>query len=98
MKSRLVEIECCLEYGANEIDIVIDRSLVLTEQWEKLFEEIKAMKDVCKDKACMKTILAVGELRNYNDVNIIFLHITLFERKLIRYIINQRFIKHQSFL
>lgn len=70
MKSRLLEIECCLEYGANEIDIVIDRSLVITEQWEQLFNEVKAMKNVCQGKACMKTILAVGELRNYNDVRI----------------------------
>lgn len=39
-----MEIEYCVKNGAAEIDVVIDRSLVLTGQWELLYSELKKMK------------------------------------------------------
>jgi len=54
--------------GAAEIDVVIDRSLVLTHQWEKLYQDIQQMKEACGPKAHMKTILAAGELGSLTNV------------------------------
>ncbi|GLV37806.1 Deoxyribose-phosphate aldolase [Carabus blaptoides fortunei] len=68
LRTRLDEIKYAVEMGATEIDIVIDRSLVLTAQWEKLYQEIQQMKEACGQNAHMKTILAVGELGNLNNV------------------------------
>lgn len=67
LKSRLEEIRFAVEKGATEIDIVIDRSLALTGQWEKMYHEIKAMRAACGE-AHMKSILATGELGNLNNV------------------------------
>lgn len=68
LRTRLEEIGTAVENGATEIDIVIDRSLVLTHQWEKLYQEIQQMKEACGPKAHMKTILAVGELGSLTNV------------------------------
>lgn len=65
--TRLEEIKWAVKQGAKEIDIVIDRSLVLTGQWERLYNEIKEMRDACGD-AHMKAILAAGELTNLSNV------------------------------
>lgn len=67
LDSRLREIELAVKSGANEIDIVINRSLVLTNNWKELFYELGEMKRAC-GAAHMKTILAVGELPTYHDV------------------------------
>ncbi|XP_060534282.1 deoxyribose-phosphate aldolase [Cylas formicarius] len=67
LKTRLDEIRYAVDQGANEIDIVIDRSLVLTGRWEDLYQEIKQMKEACGE-AHMKTILATGELGTLNNV------------------------------
>ncbi|KAH1013779.1 hypothetical protein HUJ04_002723 [Dendroctonus ponderosae] len=69
LKSRLEEIRYAVEKGANEIDIVIDRSLVLTGQWEELYREIQQMKEAC-GLAHMKAILATGELDTLNNVRV----------------------------
>ncbi|KAL1498360.1 hypothetical protein ABEB36_009172 [Hypothenemus hampei] len=67
LHARLEEIKYAVQKGAQEIDIVINRTLVLTGQWEALYEEIKQMKEA-SGKAHMKTILATGELGNLNNV------------------------------
>lgn len=68
LQTRLDEINFAVGQGATEIDIVIDRSLVLTGQWETLYQEIQQMKAACGEKAHMKSILATGELANLNNV------------------------------
>lgn len=65
--TRLQEIEFAVKEGANEIDIVIDRSLVLIGKWEILYDEIKQMRSACGD-AHMKVILGAGELINLSNV------------------------------
>ncbi|XP_076269395.1 deoxyribose-phosphate aldolase [Rhynchophorus ferrugineus] len=67
LKTRLEEIRYAVENGAKEIDIVINRSLVLTGEWEELYREIQQMKEAC-GKAHMKSILATGELGTLNNV------------------------------
>jgi deoxyribose-phosphate aldolase len=68
LETRLEEINTAVTNGATEIDVVIDRSLVLSHQWEKLYQEIQQMKEACGSKAHMKTILAVGELGSLTNV------------------------------
>ncbi|ETN60523.1 deoxyribose-phosphate aldolase [Anopheles darlingi] len=61
LETRLQEIRFAIEQGATEIDIVIDRSLVLTGKWNELYDEIVSMRKACGDKVHLKTILGIGE-------------------------------------
>jgi deoxyribose-phosphate aldolase len=60
-RQRVEEIHASVDAGAEEIDVVITRELVLTAQWEALYEEVKAFREAC-GPAHLKTILAT--LRN----------------------------------
>lgn len=68
LESRLVEIQNAIDDGATEIDIVLDRSLVLTGKWQELYNEVVAMRKVCGKRAHMKTILAIGECGSAENV------------------------------
>ncbi|KAL1131388.1 hypothetical protein AAG570_011005 [Ranatra chinensis] len=67
LSTKLQEISYCVSQGASEIDVVIDRSLVLAQKWEQLYNEIKQMKIAC-GPAHMKTILAVGECGSFDNI------------------------------
>jgi len=67
LETRVREIEMAVERGATEIDIVINRRLVLCGEWKELYDEISAMKKAC-GAAHMKTILGVGELGTLQNV------------------------------
>uniref|UniRef100_UPI00398F04E7 deoxyribose-phosphate aldolase n=1 Tax=Pristiophorus japonicus TaxID=55135 RepID=UPI00398F04E7 len=64
---RLQEITMAIEDGATEIDIVINRTLVLRGQWEELYKEIQQCRDVCGE-VHMKTILGTGELGSFTNI------------------------------
>ncbi len=64
---KLKDIEYCVANGADEIDIVINRKLVLQGKWKELYEEVSAFRIACGD-AHMKTILATGELGTLRNV------------------------------
>ncbi len=64
---RLAEIEASVAAGAQEIDIVISRRHVLTEDWPALYEEVKAFRQAC-GPAHIKAILATGELGSLKKV------------------------------
>jgi deoxyribose-phosphate aldolase len=68
LPQRLGEIEQAIEAGAKEIDIVINRTYVLTGDWETLYDEIKQCRATCGDAAHMKTILATGDLGTLKQV------------------------------
>ena len=65
---RDAEIEQAIEAGAAEIDIVIPRYDVLTGNWQKLYDEIRAFRKTCGEAAHMKTILATGDLATLKQV------------------------------
>ncbi|KAJ8245521.1 hypothetical protein GJAV_G00271630 [Gymnothorax javanicus] len=67
LKTRLEEVRMAVQDGASEIDIVINRTLALTGQWEALYQEIQQFREAC-GKAHMKSILAVGELGSFATV------------------------------
>lgn len=68
LSTRLEEIRYAIEEGATEIDIVIDRNLVLRGDWQRLYDEIVEMRKACGDVVHMKTILAVGECGSMENV------------------------------
>jgi deoxyribose-phosphate aldolase len=67
LAQRLDEIRASVAAGAEEIDIVITRSHVLTEDWRALYDEVRTMRETCGD-AHIKTILATGELGTLRNV------------------------------
>lgn len=66
-KQRLEEVKASVDAGAKEIDIVITRGHVLTQNWQALYDEVKTFREACGD-ARMKTILATGELKTLRNV------------------------------
>jgi deoxyribose-phosphate aldolase len=67
LDQRLGEIRASVGAGAEEIDVVITRAHVLTENWGALYDEVRAMREACGD-AHIKTILATGELGTLRNV------------------------------
>ena len=64
---RIAEIEYSVSAGAREIDIVISRRHVLTQNWKALYEEVKDFRKAC-GSAHIKTILATGDLGTLRNV------------------------------
>ncbi len=67
MDTKLREIEESVAAGAKEIDIVIERQMVLNGDWQALYDQIRAFRKACGD-AHIKTILGTGELATLNNV------------------------------
>jgi len=67
METKLREIELSVAAGAREVDIVISRRHVLTQDWAALYQEVCAFRQACGD-AHLKTILATGELQTLENV------------------------------
>lgn len=67
LKTRLMEIGESVRAGAREIDIVISRRHVLTQNWQALYDEMQAMRAECGE-AHVKAILATGELGTLRNV------------------------------
>jgi deoxyribose-phosphate aldolase len=64
---KLDDVRKAVEFGADEIDMVIDRGAFLSGQYAKVFDEIAATKEAC-GKAHLKVILETGELGSYDLV------------------------------
>ena len=64
---RLDEIRWAVAAGADEIDIVLNRSAFLAGRYREAFDEVVAAKDACGD-AHLKVILETGELGSYDLV------------------------------
>lgn len=58
---RIQEIEASVAAGAMEIDIVIDRSHVLTGNYRAVYDEMKAFREAC-GPAHVKAIIGAGDL------------------------------------
>ena len=64
---RIAEIGESVRAGAREIDIVISRRHVLTQNWQALYDEMAEMRAACGE-AHVKAILATGELGTLRNV------------------------------
>lgn len=67
VETKIAEIEASVKAGAQEIDIVIERQMVLNGDWQGLYDQIRAFRKACGD-AHIKTILGTGELATLNNV------------------------------
>jgi deoxyribose-phosphate aldolase len=67
LPQRLDEIRYAVDEGAAEIDIVITRAHVLTQNWKALYDEVSAMREAC-GAAHLKAILGTGDLRTLRNV------------------------------
>jgi deoxyribose-phosphate aldolase len=65
---RLEEIRYAVGEGAREIDIVITRAHVLEQDWQALYDEVRAMRAACGE-AHLKAILATGDLKTLRNVH-----------------------------
>ena len=64
---RLAEIAAAVAAGADEIDIVLNRSAFLSGRYRQVFEEVAASKEAA-GRAHLKVILETGELGSYDAV------------------------------
>jgi deoxyribose-phosphate aldolase len=64
---KLADAASAVEAGADEIDMVIDRGAFLAGRYGEVFEEIRAVKEVC-GRAHLKVILETGELATLDNV------------------------------
>ncbi len=67
IETKLKEIEMSVAAGASEIDIVIERGMVLRGDWQGLYDQVKAFRKAC-GAAHMKTILGTGELATLTNI------------------------------
>ncbi len=67
LEARLADIRQAAEAGADEIDIVLNRSLFLGGEYARAFEELVAAREAAGD-ARLKVILETGELGSYDRV------------------------------
>jgi deoxyribose-phosphate aldolase len=64
---KLADAEAAIAAGADEIDMVIDRGAFLSGRERSVFDQIAAVKRVCKGRH-LKVILETGELGSYDTV------------------------------
>ena len=64
---KIEDTRLAVGMGADEIDMVIDRGAFLAGDYDRVFEEIVAVKDAC-GPAHLKVILETGELETYDNV------------------------------
>lgn len=69
LKVKLEDTRRAVEFGADEIDMVIDRGAFLRGDYGKVFDEIAATKEAC-GHAHLKVILETGELGTYDAVRL----------------------------
>jgi deoxyribose-phosphate aldolase len=67
LDAKLADTRQAVDDGATEIDMVIDRGAFLTGDYDKVYDEIVAIKAECGE-AHLKVILETGELVTYDNV------------------------------
>ena len=64
---KIAETEQAVQAGAQEIDMVIDRGAFLSGDYQRVYDEIVAVKEAC-GPAHLKVILETGELGTYDAI------------------------------
>jgi len=62
------EVEYCVEQGADEVDMVISRGTFLEGNYDEVYNEIQAIRNICKSPVHMKVILETGELKTVANI------------------------------
>jgi deoxyribose-phosphate aldolase len=69
LKTKLEDVQAAVEFGATEIDMVINRGAFLQGRYQEVFDEIVAVKQAC-GPAHLKVILETGELGSLDRVRL----------------------------
>jgi deoxyribose-phosphate aldolase len=69
LETRIREIRASVSDGADEIDVVIPRGLVLGGHWDRLYDEIAQFRQICGE-AHLKVILGTGDLSTLRNVTL----------------------------
>jgi len=64
---KLADTRAAVEAGADEVDMVIDRGAFLSGRYQRVLDDIVAVKEAAGD-AHLKVILETGELATYDNV------------------------------
>lgn len=67
LEIKLEDVRRAVDFGADEIDMVIDRGAMLVGDYAKVYDEIAATKEAC-GRAHLKVILETGELGSYDVI------------------------------
>jgi deoxyribose-phosphate aldolase len=67
---KIADVKYAIKNGADEIDMVIDRGAFHCGEYQKVFDEIVRIKDICGVDAHLKVILETGELKTYDKVRL----------------------------
>ncbi len=64
---KLAECKMAIEAGAQEVDVVVSVGDVLEKNYEKVYQELKAIRNVCEG-VHLKVILETGELKDVESI------------------------------
>ncbi len=67
LELKLAEVRQVIDWGADEVDMVIDRGAFLSGRYAKVYDEIVQVKEACGETH-LKVILETGELGTYDNV------------------------------
>jgi deoxyribose-phosphate aldolase len=67
MDVKLMDVKEAVAEGADEIDMVIDRGAFLTGDYQRVYDQVVAVKQAC-GSAHLKVIMETGELRTLDNV------------------------------
>ena len=67
MKLKVEEVKKVVQFGADEVDMVISRGEFLEGNYQYTYDEVKAIKEACGE-AHLKVILETGELETFDNV------------------------------
>jgi len=65
---KLADAKYAVEAGADEVDMVIDRGAFLAGDYQLVYDEIAAVREVVETRAHLKVILETGELVTLDNV------------------------------
>src|SRR5580693_1146862 len=65
---KLADARYAIEAGADEVDMVIDRGAFLAGDYQLVYDEIAAVREVVETRAHLKVILETGELVTLDNV------------------------------
>jgi deoxyribose-phosphate aldolase len=68
LEVKLADAKYAIEAGADEVDMVIDRGAFLAGNYQLVYDEIAAVREVCHKQAHLKVILETGELVTLDNV------------------------------
>ena len=68
LEVKLADARYAIEAGADEVDMVIDRGAFLAGDYQLVYDEIAAVREVVEGSAHLKVILETGELVTLDNV------------------------------